>query len=259
MGQAKSRRRACTNPPSSQEIQGPMALNLLPHELLVLILSWVPGRTLVTHCRLVCRQWRDLVDSPVLWRCQWERDPSKREALWATLEAARHCPRLEWGRVGVLQPFGRNLIKNPSGAEQFQHWQVGHGDGMCLGGNTCWISQLIDLVEEGLWEDLLDTFQPEIFVSDWWGTYEKCGCTYNIYILLLAADKNSVIARFVTETDPTEEWNVPFQQASHVFRNYGPGVRYLRFQHMGNQLGAGHTEAHITHSTVLVKFTAASG
>nr|XP_056702285.1 F-box only protein 17-like [Euleptes europaea] len=256
MGQAKSRRRTCTTPPPrGQEIRGWIDLNLLPQELLVLILSWVPGRTLVTCGRLVCRQWRDLIDGPLLWKLQWERDPLKREALPAALEVARRCPRMEWARVGILQPFGRNLIKNPRGEEQFQHWQVGHGDGMCLGGNTCWISQLIDLVKEGLWEDLLDSFQPDIFISDWWGTHEKCGCTYNIYVLLLAADKNSVIARFVTEMDPTEEWNVPFQQASHVFRQYGPGVRYLRFQHIGNRPGVEHTEAHITNSTVLVKLS----
>uniref|UniRef100_A0ACB8FTB6 Uncharacterized protein n=1 Tax=Sphaerodactylus townsendi TaxID=933632 RepID=A0ACB8FTB6_9SAUR len=205
MGQAKSRRRP------HQEIWAGTDLNQLPQELLVLILSWVPGQTLVTRGRLVCRQWRDLIDSPLLWTLQFKRDPSKWEALWASLEAARQCPRMEWCRVGILQPFGRNLIKNPRGEEQFQHWQVGHGDGMCLGGNTCWISQLIDLVTEGLWEDLLDTFQPDIFISDWWGTHEKCGCTYNIYVVLLAADKKSVIARFVTETDSTEEWNIPFQ------------------------------------------------
>ncbi|XP_060114211.1 F-box only protein 17-like [Heteronotia binoei] len=255
MGQAKSRRRADVAPQSSQGAPSQMDVTLLPQELLVLILSWVPGRTLVTVGRLVCREWRDLIDSPVLWKLQGERDPSKREAFRAALEAARHCPRMEWARVGVLQPFGRNLIKNPCGEEQFLHWQVGYGDGVCLGDNTCWISQLVDLVKEGLWEDLLDTFQPDIFISDWWGTHEKCSCTYNLYVLLLAADRNSVITRFVTEMDPAAEWNIPFQQASHVFRKYGPGVRYLRFQHIGNRPGPEHTEAHITNSTVLVKLS----
>ncbi|XP_015280653.1 PREDICTED: F-box only protein 17-like [Gekko japonicus] len=255
MGQARSRKRAGTTPLSGQGVGSGLDLTLLPQELLVLILSWVPGRALVTRGRLVCRQWRDLIDGPTLWKLQGERDPSGREALKAALEAARHCPRMEWARVGVLQPFGRNLVRNPRGEEQFQHWQVGHGDGVCLGDNTCWISQLVDLVKEGLWEDVLDTFQPDILISDWWGTHEKCGCTYNLYVLLLAADKNSVIDRFVTKVDPAEEWNVPFQQASHVFRKYGPGVRYLRFQHIGNRPGAERTEAHITNSTVLVKLS----
>ncbi|XP_077174759.1 F-box only protein 17-like isoform X1 [Paroedura picta] len=255
MGQAESHRRAGTAPQNSHGVRSRGGLALLPEELLVLILSWVPGRILATRGRLVCRHWRDLIDSPLPWKLQAERDPSKLEGLRSALEAARRCPRLEWARVGALQPFARNLIKNPRGEDQFLHWQVGHGDGWCLGDNTCWMLQLVDLVKEGLWEDLLDTCQPDIFISEWWGTHENCGCTYNLYITLLAGDKNSVIARFVTEADSAEEWDIPFQQASHVFREYGPGVRYLRFQHIGSRPGEQRTEAHLTNSTVLVKLS----
>ncbi|XP_077174761.1 F-box only protein 17-like isoform X2 [Paroedura picta] len=167
MGQAESHRRAGTAPQNSHGVRSRGGLALLPEELLVLILSWVPGRILATRGRLVCRHWRDLIDSPLPWKLQAERDPSKLEGLRSALEAARRCPRLEWARVGALQPFARNLIKNPRGEDQFLHWQVGHGDGWCLGDNTCWMLQLVDLVKEGLWEDLLDTCQPDIFISEW--------------------------------------------------------------------------------------------
>lgn len=86
-------------------------LNLLPNELLVQILSWVPAWELVTHCRLVCHRWRDIINMPSLWKSQWERDPSKQHVL----EATRCCPPTEWGRVGILEPFGRNLIDLPTG------------------------------------------------------------------------------------------------------------------------------------------------
>uniref|UniRef100_A0A8C3I2L8 Uncharacterized protein n=1 Tax=Chrysemys picta bellii TaxID=8478 RepID=A0A8C3I2L8_CHRPI len=76
------------------------ALNRLPDELLALILSWVPGRALVTRCRLVCRRWRDLIDGPTVWRLQ---------------AAARLCPSPQWSRIGLLEPFGRNLVRNPCG------------------------------------------------------------------------------------------------------------------------------------------------
>ncbi|XP_060114209.1 F-box only protein 27-like isoform X2 [Heteronotia binoei] len=264
MGQAKSWRRADVAPQSSQGAPSQMDVTLLPQELLVLILSWVPSWTLVTVGRLVCRQWKDLIDGPVLWKLQGERDPSKREAFCAALEAARHCPRMEWARVGVLQPFGRNLIKNPRGKDQFQHWQVSHRDDICTDGIICQKSQLVDLVKEGLWEDLLDSFQPDIFISDCQPLHpdlncspdprsghphEPWSCTNTLVIVLLAADKNSVITSIFIP-----EWNVPFQQASHVFRKYGPGVRFLQFMHIGNCTGAEHT-AHITDSTVLVKLS----
>lgn len=92
-------------------------LNPLPEELLVLVLSWVPGRTLVRRGRLVCRRWRALIDAPTLWKLKWAREPSPsgRDLLQTALRVARRTPRVEWGRLGVLKPFGRNLIRNPCG------------------------------------------------------------------------------------------------------------------------------------------------
>ncbi|XP_044291439.1 F-box only protein 17-like [Varanus komodoensis] len=269
MGQAKSR--ISSDPPRGKEIQCLVDLNPLPDEVLVLILSWVRARTLVTRCRLVCRRWKRLIDTPTVWKLQWERDPSLRAALKA---ASRH-PQMEWGRVSVLRPFGRNLIKNPCGKEEFQHWNIQPGgDGWCVEENkhpvegaeaqTCFVSsyywciksQLIDLLKEGFWEDLLDNYQPEILISDWWGPREDCGCVYEIHVSLLAGDRRSVIADFKASPDPIPQWNdTRYQQVAHSFRRYGPGVRYVHFQHKGKdtQFWAGHYGARVTNSTVRVK------
>ncbi|XP_044844638.1 F-box only protein 17-like isoform X2 [Mauremys mutica] len=158
------------------------ALDRLPDALLARILSWVPGRDLLTRCRPVCRRWRDLIDGPTVWRLQGERRPG----LGATLAAARLCPPPRWSRICLLEPFGRNLLRNPCGQDQFSHWQVQHGghgwqveENRCpvegAPAQTCFVSsfgwcvksQLVDLLEEGLWEELLDTYQPEIYISDW--------------------------------------------------------------------------------------------
>ncbi|KAH0631614.1 hypothetical protein JD844_006035 [Phrynosoma platyrhinos] len=272
MGPVKSKSIA-VDLPCKMEIQPMEDLKLLPDELLELILSWVPSRTLVRHCRLVCRKWRDLIDKPTIWKLQWERDPSKKAAL----EAVKHCPPMDWCRVGVLQPFGRNLIKNPCGKEKFQHWEVQHGGDKWkvevnrdpvegAEAQTCFVSsfkwcvksQVVDLLKEGFWEELLDTYQPDIFISDWWGAREDCGCDYKILVSLRAADRTSVIASFVAKPDSIPQWNdSKYQQTSHVFRNYGPGVRYVYFTHAGKdtQFWAGHYGARITNSTVLVKFS----
>ncbi|XP_042296616.1 F-box only protein 27 [Sceloporus undulatus] len=272
MGPVKSKR-ISVDLPCKMEIQPMEDLKLLPDELLELILSWVPSRTLVRRCRLVCRKWRDLIDRPTIWKLQWERDPSKK----ATLEAAKHCPPMDWCRVGVLQPFGRNLIKNPCGKEQFRHWEVQHGGDKwkvednrghvegaeaqsCFVSSFLWCakSQVIDLLKEGFWEELLDTYQPDIFISDWWCAREDCGYIYKIQVSLLAADRTSVIAIFAVEPDPIPRWNdSKYQQISHVFRNYGPGVRYVYFKHAGrdSQYWAGHYGARVTNSTVLVEFS----
>ncbi|XP_053124448.1 F-box only protein 17-like [Hemicordylus capensis] len=269
MGQLHSSRRARVDLPCLVD------LSPMPDELVVQILSWVPGRTLVTRCRLVCRQWRDLIDSPTLWKLLLKRKPPQPGVREALLEASSHIPQMEWSRVVLLEPFGRNLIKNPCGRERFQHWTIHHGgNGWEVEGNrhhlegaeaqTCFVSsyssctksQVVDLLREGLWEDLLDTCQPDICVSDWWGAREDCGCMYKMRVSLLAKDKRSVIAEFMAEPDPIPQWNsAEYQQVSHVFRSYGPGVRYVHFFHEGQdtQFWAGHYGARVTNSTVLVK------
>lgn len=68
-------------------------------------MSWVPARTLVTRCRLVCHRWKAIIDSRTIWKCQWERDPSKQDCL----KAVRLFPQMEHSRLGILEPFGRNL------------------------------------------------------------------------------------------------------------------------------------------------------
>uniref|UniRef100_A0A8C3I1K0 F-box only protein 27 n=1 Tax=Chrysemys picta bellii TaxID=8478 RepID=A0A8C3I1K0_CHRPI len=223
-------------------------LNPLPDELLAQILSWVPGRALVTRCRLVCRRWRDLIDGPTVWRLQGERCPG----LGATLAAARLCLPPQWSRICVLEPFGRNLVRNPCGQDQFSHWQVEHGghgwkveENRCpvegAPAQTCFVSsfqwciksQLVDLLKEGLWEKLLDTYQPEIYIADWWGAREDCGCEYSICVRLLAANRTTVIAEFQATPDPIQQWNdAQYHQVSRLRCQlsgniWGPGVRHL--------------------------------
>ncbi|XP_034647906.1 F-box only protein 17-like [Trachemys scripta elegans] len=248
-------------------------LNPLPDELLAQILSWVPGRALVTRCRLVCRRWRDLIDGPTVWRLQGERRPG----LGATLAAARLCLPPQWSRICVLEPFGRNLVRNPCGQDQFSHWQVERGgDGWKVEENGCpvegapaqtcfttsfdWCvkSQLVDLLEEGLWEELLDTYQPEIYISDWWGTQRNGGCEYSICVKLLAANRRTVIAEFQANSDAIQQWNdAQYHQVSYRFRQYGRGVRYVHFLHRGKEthFRPGHYGARITNSTVMVKLS----
>ncbi|XP_060640595.2 F-box only protein 27-like isoform X1 [Anolis sagrei] len=270
MGLVKSK---SASPMATEDIQIMEDLKYLPDELLLLILSWVPGRSLVRECRLVCRKWRDLIDKPTLWRLKCQRDPLSKAAV----EAVQGASQIDWRRISILRPFGRNLIKNPCGKKQFQHWEIENGgDGWKVEGNrdrvegaeaqTCFVSsygwcvksQVVDLLQEGLGEELMDAFQPDICIADWWGARDDCGCIYKIEVHLLAADRTSVISSFTAKPDGIPQWNnAKYQQVSHVFRKYGPGVRYIHFRHAGKdtQFWAGHYGARITNSTVKVKFS----
>ncbi|XP_043929453.1 uncharacterized protein LOC122803834, partial [Protopterus annectens] len=156
----------------------------------------------------------------------------------------------------------------------FTHWtKTDAGDGWNIENHHCvlteapsekcftssygWCSkiQIVDLLEEGLWEELLDIHQPDICIADWYSCRHDCGCVYEIKVNLLAADKKTAIATFRKKPPPIPQWTVPqYIKVSCVFRNYGPGVRFVKFFHRGKdtQWWAGHYGSRITNSTVIV-------
>lgn len=247
-----------------------MDLNPLMDELLLHVLSFVPAHDLLLHCRCVSRKWCGLVDTPTLWilKC-------KREQRLELLDASRLQPDIPWGRVYVKKPFSRNLLRNPCGQEGMRYWDARNGgrdwsvednrvrmDG--AEAQTCFVStyfwcekwQIIDLLQEGLWKELLDNHKPEICISDWYAGRDDCGCVYEISVKLLASDRERVIDEYNVRPDPIPQWNNQnYHQVSHVFSHYSSGVRYVKFFHRGKdtQFWAGHYGARITNSSVTVK------
>ncbi|KAM4696393.1 F-box only protein 27 [Rhinophrynus dorsalis] len=245
-------------------------LEPLPDEILLVVLSFLPPRYLVTRCRLVSKRWRMLVDSPTLWRMKCER-----ERRTEVLRAAHICTEFCWPKACVKASFCRNLLRNPCGTEKLKHWDVVHGgDGWVVENNnshvhgaesqTCFVTsygwckktQIIDLLKEGLWEHFLDHHQPQIHISDWFGGRNDCGCVYKIDVQLLAADRVTVIQEFSCSPVPIPQWNDQnYHQVSHAFCGYGPGVRFVRFSHMGKdtQFWKGWYGARITNSSVTLR------
>ncbi|XP_051018767.1 F-box only protein 27 [Acomys russatus] len=271
-----SRTRHPTPEPEPQEA---LELSGLPPELLLLVLSYVPPRTLLKRCRRVCRAWRAMVDGQALWLLLLARDRSATGRALVTL--TRRClPRAHeevpcpLGRFCARQPLGRNLIRNPCGQEGLQKWVVKHGgDGWAVENNrrpvpgapaqTCFVTsfrwcrkkQVVDLQENGLWPGLLDSGGVEIVVSDWWGACHDCGCKYRLLVKLLDAHHN-VIDKFSATPEPIERWNNDtYHQVTHVFSNIRRGVRFVSFEHRGQdtQFWAGHYGARVTNSSVIVR------
>uniref|UniRef100_A0A8C7BAZ4 FBA domain-containing protein n=1 Tax=Neovison vison TaxID=452646 RepID=A0A8C7BAZ4_NEOVI len=199
----RPRARVSAREPEPEEV---LDLSRLPLELLLLVLSHVPPRTLRTSCRRDCLPAR-LDIRPGLLRCLQARPPE---------------PPVLLSRFCELRPFGRNLIRNPCGQEGLQGWTVQHGgDGWVVEVNltqvpgapsqNCFVSsykwcskkQVLDLVKEGLWPELLDSGRIEICVSDWWGARDDCGCVYRLLVQLLDARLN-VLDEFSSSPDPVQ-------------------------------------------------------
>ncbi|XP_075042915.1 F-box only protein 27 isoform X2 [Mixophyes fleayi] len=247
-----------------------MDLEPLPDEVLLLIFSFLPARDLIAHCRCVSQRWKYLVDSPSLWRMKCEH-----ERKTEILRAADMCHDFSWQSVCLKKPFSRNLVRNSCGAEQLQHWHALHrADGWAVENNysvlegaesqTCFVTsflwcektQIVDLLRAGLWEHFLDVHQPIIHVSDWYAGRRDCGCVYEIKVQLLAVDRKTVIQEFKEKPEPIPQWNdTKYQQVSHEFHSYGPGVRYVSFMHKGkdSQFWQGWYGARISNSSVTLK------
>uniref|UniRef100_A0AAQ4REF6 Uncharacterized protein n=1 Tax=Gasterosteus aculeatus aculeatus TaxID=481459 RepID=A0AAQ4REF6_GASAC len=174
----------------------------VPLEILEEIFLHLPPHQVVGVCRSVCRQWREVSDSESLWkeRCRREgyrpRDPSKMTK--------------NWGLFYFLCKKRRNLLKNPKAEHGMTDWQIlGDGDRWCVEEvrvphpnetvqknfvttyGMCMKSQLIDLEEEGYNPSLMDRFQPEIRIYDWYAPRRDCGSKYEICVTLLNKKKEA--------------------------------------------------------------------
>ncbi|XP_058433578.1 F-box only protein 27 isoform X3 [Marmota monax] len=223
MGASASRGQATRVPGPKLDPEEALDLSQLPPELLLVVLSHVPPRTLLTRCRRVCREWRALVDGQALWLLILARDHSAAgRALMSFVRNclppacdARPCPL---GRFCVRRPLGRNLICNPCGqvgAARSRSWTWRRR--VC--GQNCWTVAGLRSVS------LTDTDQ-------------------------------TVLDTFSAVPDPIEQWNnnICFQ-VTHVFSNIKTGVRFVSFEHWGQdtQFWAGHYGARVTNSSVIIR------
>ncbi|KAF3689425.1 F-box only protein 2 [Channa argus] len=153
--------------------------------------------------------------------------------------------------------MARNLLKNPNGEEQLEFWELTENGGrqwkveemavdsgynfwneevtkyFVTSFELCLKRQVIDLLAEGYSSEQLDA-QPAITVEDWYSGRPDCGCSYQVTVCLL--DENQeVIQQFRPEPvifDPDCD-DCSWKKVTHTFSEYGPGIRFISFEHGG--------------------------
>eukprot|EP00069_Balaena_mysticetus_P003016 bmy_16340T0 len=181
-------------------------------------------------------------------------------------------PRLTWKLLFLQRPLYRNLLRSPN-PEGINIYEPAPPTGPTqqpletLDGRPrllravfhSWTvkQQGVDLLAEGLWEELLDVEQPHVTVMDWYEDSRLDVCVYELHVWLLAADRHTVIAQHhvaprTSGRGPPGHW----VQVSHVFRQYGPGVRFVRFLHKtkNRMKRGGLLRTRVTNSSVSVQF-----
>lgn len=236
----------------------------VPVDILEEIFLNLPPNEVVNVCRLVCRVWKDVADSESLWRERCRRERFR-------IPAVPQTPT-DWRMFYFLCIKRSNLLKNSAAENKMGNWQILENGGdnwniedvmvphpnkgvrknFVTSYGKCIKSQLIDLAAEGYSPSFMDYFQPDIKISDWYAPRSDCGCKYEIHVELLNQRKKPV-ETFAPETIYFEQWNdQQWNQMTHTFQNYGPGVRYIRFTHGGKdtQFWAGWYGIRVTDSSV---------
>ncbi|XP_051737077.1 LOW QUALITY PROTEIN: uncharacterized protein fbxo44.9 [Ctenopharyngodon idella] len=228
------------------------------------ILLYLPAHQVVRVCRLVCGEWKELVDSASHWR-----ERCRREGI-QPCDASR--PPKDWRLFYCITKKRRNLLKNPRAEEKFNGWTIVQNGGDCwtvednyteIPNHTvpkyfvtsyrlCLKRQLIDLEKEGYSAAFMDQVQPHIKISDWYAPRCDCGSEYQIRVELLDRKKKP-ISTFEPKNVFFQQWNdQQWCEMTHVFKDYGPGVLFIRFTHGGKdtQFWAGWYGIRVTNSSV---------
>ncbi|XP_055966920.1 F-box only protein 6 [Sorex fumeus] len=245
-------------------------INQLPENILLEVFTHVPARQLLLCCRLVCSLWRDLIDLVTLWKRKCLQDG------YVVQEGDQ--PVTDWKVFYFLCALQRNLLSNPCAEEGLASWKIDENGGdewkvetmpgdyvkefpndqvkkyFATSYELCLKSQLVDLIAEGYWEELLDQYRPDIVVKDWFAARGDCGCIYRLRVHLTSADYIT-LASFEPPPITIPQWNdSKWTEVSHTFSDYPPGVRHVLFQHGGQDtlFWAGWYGARMTNSSVTV-------
>ncbi|XP_048877618.1 F-box only protein 2 isoform X3 [Brienomyrus brachyistius] len=150
--------------------------------------------------------------------------------------------------------MARNLLKNSCGEEMLEFWELTENGGsewkvepvpgdcghaFCNEAvSTCFATsfelclkrQVVNLVEEGFSTHDLDS-QPAVTVEDWYSSRTDCGCVYQLSVSLL--DENHEVLQEFNPEEVTLDPGCSWKQVSHSFTDYGPGLRFISFEHGG--------------------------
>ncbi|VDP38162.1 unnamed protein product [Soboliphyme baturini] len=265
-----------------------MLFEELPVDLVREVLLRVDGRTLIVFCQLVCKKWHSVIDDVGFWRKKCRQE----NVIFAEKHTSETVKSII--RVYLLRPFGKNLIKNPSGEEQMRHWEAlrGGGEGFIIERPPVYVEtdvfpvcfatsfesdiklQAVDLIKEGCDSKVLDSLKPVITVSEWHAARIDCASTHGLVVHLLKSKQIDNLQRFdlspwqstppdvITRTTfekftRVEQWqDGKWIQTVHSFRDYPEGIRVVMFYSIGldNQFWAGHYGAKMAGASVVVHF-----
>ncbi|RVE70912.1 hypothetical protein OJAV_G00068590 [Oryzias javanicus] len=188
---------------------------LFPLDILEEIFLNVPPHQVVRDCSLVCHEWKEVADRESFWR-----ERCRREGYH--IRNASKIPS-DWKYFYFTCKTKRNLLKNPRGEDGLNGWTIEEN------GGDHW------KIEAPMASHPKEEVQKNFVTS-----YGMCLNHTSGYLIGTRLDG---IAAW-----NDQQWNL----FNHVFKDYGPGVRYIKFTHGGKdtQFWAGWYGVRVTDSCV---------
>jgi len=241
----------------------------LPVELLEAILMRSDSKTLLAVSE-VCLAWQNIIESKQFWKkkLNWLGFNLPKEVLqndnleWHFFFSLSLNPH--------LNPYETNVLSNGSGElesdikletgnrneedfdeDWFQYWNIlssgGQGWRLFPGSGepnqtkrffatsnfSCTKEQWVSLMEKGFDPNILDTYQPSIEIEEFYSKSEHHGASYEVQVCLLDGCGNVVDNPFSFRENMNADDSEGWRRVSHSFKDYGVGVRYIKFYHGG--------------------------
>ena len=243
---------------------GDFPLDELPDDVIVVILSFCSIEFLMKRACLVSKKWRDFIDSQTLWKLKCIQQG-------VAIPPGLPMQYRDYQLLCLKNAFGRNLLRNWDASEEFSFWRCYYNrkrralhaatgikveestwkesngcqalSELNIGTTRCWatscimvtLSQKVDLIDQGLTPAILDHIQPVIHVSVWIAARFDCASHYVIEVSLLG-EKGQMLReglKFTKTRDVPQYGDSSWVKIGHSFRNYGRGVRIVKFVHGG--------------------------
>ncbi|KAG8182281.1 hypothetical protein JTE90_029353 [Oedothorax gibbosus] len=246
-------------------------------DLLIDILSFVSADDLIYNCRLVCKEWKEIIDGHSVWKIKCQREKKNIPTV-----LLNKIPKHYYRKIFVFNPYGRNLIRNACGKGELEGWEIrsNGGDGFKVeeppqgadpvpvevGSQSCFATsyglctkyQQVYLMENGISKEILQLETTKIEVGEWYAARFDCAAKYKLSVALISLENgveaNLLPERFFKHSYTEEQWvGKQWYKVSHTFKNIGD-VSSVCFEHCAQdkQFWAGHFGMKMTGSYVKV-------
>lgn len=134
--------------------------------------------------------------------------------------------------------------------------EVGKATYFATSNFSCTKEQWVSLTDNGLDLKTLDTFQPDIDIEEFYSKSENHGSNYEIQVCLLDGCGNVIGKAFSFRDNMDAEDDLTWRKVAHTFKDYGVGVRYIKYYHggMAEDMEEGWFGSRMTGASIKIKY-----